>query len=495
MKFFAITVTIQIAFSLPLCAQLQIQPGGSLLIKGEEIMVLHNISFENDGVFYPGKGTVIFSGDAPSNETLITGSGVHKFFNLIIAKQFNNVMLKSNISVDSILEFYAGNLDIGEFDVDLGTTGIIAAEKDSSRVVSESTGVVRSVQEIVDSTLINFGNLGLRVASANYLGWSTVERGHEPLPIGDGETIDHYFKFKPGIDQGLGMIYEVKYLDAHLENQAENDLKLFQKIGSNWFLSNPQSSDTPANTFLCEATATESYISLAAIRAGDACDTGLDINNLFGTTIGAPVVSVPYDNTDTNANGDPSVDLATCFFQSDPLQHSIWYTFTGNGNRYRIRTVPGAATNYIQNGDTQAALFSGACVSPVFVVCNDDETGNLLNINFEVTTVAGQEYRLLLDGYDGAQGQFCLEVTRIGNVNATEISNTPIRMAPNPTTGIVQLSNVTAEEIQVFDCMGRMVQHLTQPGNTIDLSSQPTGLYLLQLREQGKWYTARVLKQ
>ena len=244
----------------------------------------------------------------------------------------------------------------------------------------------------------------------------------------------------------------------------------------------------------CSQTATAT-VQQQAVVPGDACSTASNINSLFGTAIGVPVVSTPYDNTGANATGDPAVNLAACFFQSDPLQHTIWYTFTGNGNRYRIRTVQGSSTNYIQDGDTQAALFSGACASPVFVVCNDDETGNLLNINFEVNTVAGQEYRLLLDGYGGAQGQFCLEVTRIGSVHTTEISNTYIRTAPNPTTGIVQLSNVMADEIQVFDYMGRMVQHLTQPGNSIDLSGQPAGLYFLQISERKKLYSARVVKE
>ncbi len=246
----------------------------------------------------------------------------------------------------------------------------------------------------------------------------------------------------------------------------------------------------------CTQTTTAS-VQLQAVIPGDVCATANNINNLFSTTIGVPVVSAPYDNTGANATGDPSVDLATCFFQSDPLLNTIWCTFTGNGNRYRIRSVPGASTNYIQNGDTQAALFSGSCISLVLVSCNDDEdvNNNVFNISFEVNTVAGQEYRLLLDSYGGAQGQFCLEVTRVGNVHATEISNTDIRTAPNPTTGIVQLQNVTADEIQVFDYTGRIVQHLTQPVNTIDLSGQPAGLYILQISEGKKLYSARVVKE
>jgi Secretion system C-terminal sorting domain/SprB repeat len=251
---------------------------------------------------------------------------------------------------------------------------------------------------------------------------------------------------------------------------------------------------TDANGCTQTATAT---VQDQVVIAGDLCSTALDINSLFSTTIGTPVVSSPYDNTGANVTGDPAVNLSACFYQSDPLQHTLWFTFTGNGNRYRIRTVQGSATNYIQDGDTQAALYSGTCANPAIVICNDDEDGTTgkLNISFEVNTVAGQEYRVLVDGFNGFQGQYCIEVTRIGNVAATDISKTDIRLAPNPTTGMVQLSNVTASEILVFDYMGRMVKQMVQGGNAIDLSGQPAGLYILQIREQGKLYSARVVKE
>jgi hypothetical protein len=40
-----------------------------------------------------------------------------------------------------------------------------------------------------------------------------------------------------------------------------------------------------------------------------------------------------------------------------------------------------------------------------------------------------------------------------------------------------------------------LVQRLAQPGNTVDLSAQVAGLYLLQIREKGEVYSARVVKE
>ncbi|MBK9103809.1 MAG: T9SS type A sorting domain-containing protein [Saprospiraceae bacterium] len=231
--------------------------------------------------------------------------------------------------------------------------------------------------------------------------------------------------------------------------------------------------------------------------AGDVCATATNINYLFGTEIEVPVVSAPYTNTGATASGDPSVDITACFFQSDPLQSTVWFTFTGDGNRYRFRTVQGSSTNYIQDGDTQAAVFQGDCANPAYLGCVDDEDVNSgkYNIAFEIVTAPGEEYRMMWDGYGGFQGEFCLEVTLVELVSATEITPTEIGIAPNPTKGLVQWSNVNADEVQVFDYTGRMLQRLAQPGNSIDLSGQPAGLYFLQIREKDTVYTARVVKE
>lgn len=230
---------------------------------------------------------------------------------------------------------------------------------------------------------------------------------------------------------------------------------------------------------------------------GDECATALDFAPLLNGGIDIPMVSIPVGNIGADASDDPAVDLATCFFQSDPLQHTVWYTFTGDGNRYRIRTVQGTATQYIQDGDTQAAVFTGDCTAPNFIGCLEDEDPNTgkFNIAFEINTVPGQHYLMLVDGYGGFQGEYCIEVTHLQSTSAIDISNTDISIAPNPTTGIVQWTDVAADEVQVFDVMGHLVQREVEPGTGIDLSYQPAGLYFLQIREKDNVYTARVVKE
>ncbi len=232
------------------------------------------------------------------------------------------------------------------------------------------------------------------------------------------------------------------------------------------------------------------------VLPADNCADANDINNLFGAAFNVPQTSGLQDNTGYTSNGDPAV-TPDCFFENDALQHTIWYTFTGDGNTYRIRSVQCSATNYITDGDTQTAIYTGDCDNLTLAACNDDENGNggILNISVNIATQAGQTYRMLMDGYGGLQGEFCLEVTNLSPSAVTEIGRTNIRLFPNPTTGVVQLANVSADYVQVFDNTGRLVVQVEQPGNRLDISAVPAGMYFLKIAESGKVYSARVVKE
>ncbi len=228
----------------------------------------------------------------------------------------------------------------------------------------------------------------------------------------------------------------------------------------------------------------------------DDCADAKNINNLFGGAYNVPQTSSLQNNAGYTSNGDPAVSSG-CFFQDDAVQHSVWYSFTGDGNTYRLRSVQCSATNYIPDGDTQVAIFTGSCASPTQVACNDDENGNagILNFSLDLVTLPGENYRVLVDGYNGAQGQFCLEVTNLNLSTVTEISRTNIRLFPNPTTGLVQLTNVIADHVQVFDNQGRLVMQVDQPGSRLDISTVPAGMYFLKIAEGEQVYTARVVKE
>ncbi len=169
------------------------------------------------------------------------------------------------------------------------------------------------------------------------------------------------------------------------------------------------------------------YIGLPPIVFNvDNCDGAIDITSYFGGVPGTPQTTGLYNNT--TATVDPSDPGApSCFLDGLPdpavatLNGTMWYTFTGDGETYHVETVPCNATDYIDDGDTQMALYTGDCGSLIQIDCNEDLTGaDDFRSALDIETQSGVDYRLLVDGWSNAagvvSGEFCLQITRKADI-------------------------------------------------------------------------------
>ncbi len=87
------------------------------------------------------------------------------------------------------------------------------------------------------------------------------------------------------------------------------------------------------------------------------------------------------------------------------------------------------------------------------------------------------------------------EVETACMVSATDISQTNIKLFPNPTNGMLQLRNSTAKEVVVYTAQGQRIARYDSPGQELDLSALPAGMYYLHLITVDAEYAARVVKQ
>jgi len=68
--------------------------------------------------------------------------------------------------------------------------------------------------------------------------------------------------------------------------------------------------------------------------------------------------------------------------------------------------------------------------------------------------------------------------------------------SPNPTTGFVQFNFDDEATVRVFDLAGQLVQsRLMQPGQALDLTALPAGVYAVTALEGRDFYSGRVVKQ
>lgn len=187
-------------------------------------------------------------------------------------------------------------------------------------------------------------------------------------------------------------------------------------------------------------------IQLASIP-GNICDAANDINELFGQAQDEPQTSGIWDNSEyTTSDSDPSEGWE-CFGEPDgggsapSLERTIWYTFEGDGETYFIQTVPCDAENYIGDGDTQIAIYSGSgCGDLTPVACNEDgaDAPNF-EAQVELVTEPGVTYYMLIDGFgpDFEQmGEYCVEVTKLTQAVVSVTFQVDMSLTPASAEGV-----------------------------------------------------------
>lgn len=138
---------------------------------------------------------------------------------------------------------------------------------------------------------------------------------------------------------------------------------------------------------------------LTPVPDNDECANAIELS------VGANVINGPYTNLGANTSDEDGVPTAGCFFGGDEYQSTVWFTFEGDGNEYTIQSFNCDGIENL-NGDTQFTLFEGGC-DGTEIDCDDDGGAGLLS-SLSIATTAGQTYTLLVDGWSGSTGEFCL---------------------------------------------------------------------------------------
>ena len=229
-------------------AQLSITPGANLVNSGSIIVSLQNMDFVNNGAFVAGSGSMKFTGNQNSN---ISGINLPSFNIVEIAKTNGaKVLLTSNSTVGSSINFISGQLDLNNNNILLNSSAFIAGESENNRIIGPNGGFVEITQDMNAPASVNAGNLGATISSSANLGNVTVRRGHLPQS-GTGLTtsINRYYLITPTNNSNLNSTLRLKYFDAELNAQNENSLVIYQSDNgaADWTNLSQTSQNTNAN--------------------------------------------------------------------------------------------------------------------------------------------------------------------------------------------------------------------------------------------------------
>lgn len=230
------------------------------------------------------------------------------------------------------------------------------------------------------------------------------------------------------------------------------------------------------------------------------CGAGADINSLFAGAINEEMASGIYSNENaTSTDTDPETGFE-CFGEPDgggsapSLESTVWFSFTGTGETYYIKTTncSGTVENYIPDGDTQMAIYSGLCGSTLLFTaeeCNedmDDAPDGEYPAGMLFETVEGTQYHLMIDGFAGIQGEFCLSVTKVEGIGVGETNVAGFNMFPNPAQNEINIHSAERlTEVKITNVIGQTVKVVSGT----DVAAQPVsidglsqGVYFVTIR-------------
>src|SRR5436190_15192807 len=220
--------------SLPAFAQLTIAPGAQWINNGGVIVNLSDLNMINNGTFSAGNSTMKFTGNAGSS---IGGSSVNSFYQIEIAKNPNSkVVLLSQISVGSQVNFTSGFLDLNQQNLLLAPSAILNNEGENTRMIAPNGGEAMITVNLTAPNAVNPGNLGATISTVANLGQVTIKRGHlAQSGAGLNGGILRYYSIAPQTNAALNTTLRLKYFDAEKNGRDENNFVIFQSDdGSNW---------------------------------------------------------------------------------------------------------------------------------------------------------------------------------------------------------------------------------------------------------------------
>ena len=243
---------------------------GNTYLKGSSdvSLVAQDMNLENNGTLLhaPGDMRLVWSGTTNSQ---LWGSGTTTLDRLLLQKAGGGLKLQKHTLVLGGIQFSGGLLDLDNYKVDLGATGLLTGESETSRAFTTGSGYLQRTQWLNAPNGSNPGNLGALITSGADLGTTVIKRGHTPFTVATGiNSIQRYFDISPANNSNLAATLRFHYFDAERGVSDETRLSLFKsQEATTWTNQGTSSKDGAANYVEQSGIAAFSRWTLASVQA------------------------------------------------------------------------------------------------------------------------------------------------------------------------------------------------------------------------------------
>jgi len=217
--------------------ELRISSGTNVIVDGNAQIVLNGMGLNNNGSYRTIAGTLVFTGTQAEGASYISGSSYPVLQHLKVDRTTGQLQLNTRLFVNGNLELLAGNLDLNNYSIDLGSTGKLIGESRNTRILGNNGGYIKATAVIGRGDNIAPGNLGLQLNSDDNLGSTTVTRGHIQQRNKDGElSIGRYYEIDPAFQVNNKVNVRASFLDVESTRGDIQELVLWSSddAGRNW---------------------------------------------------------------------------------------------------------------------------------------------------------------------------------------------------------------------------------------------------------------------
>ncbi|MCC7026585.1 MAG: T9SS type A sorting domain-containing protein [Saprospiraceae bacterium] len=154
-----------------------IQTGTNITTTVNATVVLLNCNLQNNSNNANFSNCLLT--ESGSTNVTIGGTGILNFKELTINKTASTLLMNSNLSIQSKLNFQSGNVDLNGNVLSLAPLALLIGEKSSSRLIGENGGYASIDVQMNNPNFQNPGNLGLSVKTSANMGLVNITRGHK----------------------------------------------------------------------------------------------------------------------------------------------------------------------------------------------------------------------------------------------------------------------------------------------------------------------------
>ena len=217
-----------------------------------------------------------------------------------------------------------------------------------------------------------------------------------------------------------------------------------------------------------ECNSSETYVEFCDAPANDNCEGAIEL------TVGTTYMENMVTGTNIGAtDGDMSAPSCGNYQGGD-----VWY----------MVTVPESTTLVVEtqsddNGisSTGIAAYVGSCDGTMTeVLCDSSEDGFAMLSAGNLTPGDVYYIRVWSNGND--LGTFQISAYSENFAVNDYTANANVKLYPNPTTQVLNISGINAANVQVFAASGKLVKVNTN-GNVVDVRNLTTGTYIIRITD------------